>query len=94
MSIGLLMVDCYFGDSLSLKDKRRILSSLTERLRKSFNIALCEIEYQQQWQRAKLAIVLINTDWRMLQQSSSRILETIERDGRVDILASAIERLR
>jgi len=88
------MVDCYFGDSLSLKDKRRILSSLTERLRKSFNIALCEIEYQQQWQRAKLAIVLINTDWRMLQQSSSRILETIERDGRVDILASAIERLR
>ncbi|MEO0009440.1 MAG: DUF503 domain-containing protein [candidate division WOR-3 bacterium] len=94
MSIGLLMVDCYFGDSLSLKDKRRILSSLTERLRKSFNVALCEIEYQQQWQRAKLAIVLINTDWRMLQQSSSRILETIERDGRVDILASAIERLR
>ncbi len=88
------MVDCYFGDSLSLKDKRRILSSLTERLRKSFNVALCEIEYQQQWQRAKLAIVLINTDWRMLQQSSSRILETIERDGRVDILASAIERLR
>ncbi|MEO0025778.1 MAG: DUF503 domain-containing protein [candidate division WOR-3 bacterium] len=94
MSIGLLMVDCYFGDSLSLKDKRRILSSLTERLRKLFNVALCEIEYQQQWQRAKLAIVLINTDWRMLQQSSSRILETIERDGRVDILASAIERLR
>lgn len=94
MSIGLLMVDCYFGNSLSLKDKRRILSSLTERLRKSFNVALCEIEYQQQWQRAKLAIVLINTDWRILQQSSSRILETIERDGRVDILASAIERLR
>lgn len=94
MSIGLLMVDCYFGDSLSLKDKRRILARLTDRLRKSFNIALCEVEYQQQWQRAKLAIVLINTDWRMLQQSSNRILETIERDGRVDILATAIERLR
>jgi uncharacterized protein YlxP (DUF503 family) len=94
MSIGLLTVDCYLGESFSLKDKRRILLSLTDRLRRSFNIALCEVEYQDQWQRSKLAIVLINTDWRMLQQSSNKIIDTIEKDGRVNILATEIERIR
>jgi|UniRef100_A0A7V3PTH9 uncharacterized protein YlxP (DUF503 family) len=94
MSIGLLTVDCFLGESRSLKDKRRILLSLSERLRKSFNIALCEVEFQEQWQRSRLAIVLINTEWRMLQQSSSKIIHLIERDGRIDILATAIERIR
>ncbi|MGB9741644.1 MAG: DUF503 domain-containing protein [candidate division WOR-3 bacterium] len=94
MSIGLLTVDCYLGESMSLKDKRRIILSLTDRLRKSFNIALCEVEYQDQWQRSKLAIVLINTDWRMLQQSSNKIIDIIERDGRVSILTTEIERIR
>lgn len=94
MNIGLMIVDCYLSESLSLKDKRRILLSLFERLRKSFNIALCEVEYHQQWQRSKLAIVLINTDWRMLQHSSNKILDLIESDRRINILATEIERIR
>ncbi len=94
MNIGLLIVDCFLGGSLSLKEKRRIISSITEKLRRSFNIALCEIEYQNQWQRSKIAIVLINTDWRMIQQNSGKIINIIEQDGRINVLNSEIERLR
>ncbi len=94
MNIGLLVIDCFFGDSLSLKDKRRILLSLTDRLKRSFNVAICEVDYHDQWQRSKIAIVSINTEWRMLQQSTAKILEIIERDGRINILATELERLR
>ncbi len=85
MSVGLLLLDCYIPESQSLKDKRRILSSLSERLRRQFNIAIAEVEYQDQWQRAQLAIVLVNTNWRMLQSSMSKLTEYIDRDRRVEI---------
>lgn len=94
MTVGLLLVDCFLGDSQSLKDKRRILSSITERLRRSYNLALCEVEYQDQWQRSRIAIVLVNTEWPMVQQSVSKILSLLERDGRIGILNSEVERLR
>jgi len=94
LNIALLLIDCFFGDSLSLKDKRRILVSITERLRRSFNIALCEVEHQNQWQRSKIAIVLINTNWRMLQESASKVIAAVEHDGRVNILSTEIERIR
>jgi uncharacterized protein YlxP (DUF503 family) len=85
LTVGLLLLDCYISESQSLKDKRRILSSLSERLRRQFNIAIAEVEYQDQWQRAQLAIVLVNTDWRMLQSSMSKLTEFIDRDRRVEI---------
>jgi hypothetical protein len=85
LTVGLLLLDCYISESQSLKDKRRILSSLSERLRRQFNIAIAEVEYQDQWQRAQLAIVLVNTNWRMLQSSMSKLTEYIDRDRRVEI---------
>ena len=85
MSVGLLLLDCYIPESQSLKDKRRVLSSLSERLRRQFNIAIAEVEFQDQWQRARLAVVLVNTNWRMLQSSMSKLTEYIDRDRRVEI---------
>jgi uncharacterized protein YlxP (DUF503 family) len=85
MSVGLLQLDCFIPESRSLKDKRRILTSLSERLRRQFNIAIAEVEYQNQWQRARLAIVFVNTNWRMLQSSMSKLIEYVDRDRRVEI---------
>ncbi len=85
MTVGLLLLDCYIPESQSLKDKRRILSSLSERLRRQFNIAIAEVEYPEQWQRAQVAIVLVNTNWRMLQSSMSKLTEYVDRDRRVEI---------
>ncbi|MBM3313097.1 DUF503 domain-containing protein [candidate division WOR-3 bacterium] len=93
MTVGLLLLDCYLADSRSLKDKRRVLSSLTERLRRQFNAAVAEVEYQDQWQRARLAVVLVNTNWRMLQSSMSKLTEYIDRDRRVEVTHTETRRL-
>jgi uncharacterized protein YlxP (DUF503 family) len=85
MSVGLLLLECFIAESQSLKDKRRIISSLTERLRRQFNVAIAEVEYQDQWQRARLAVVFVNTNWRMLQSTMSKLTEYVDRDGRVEI---------
>jgi len=93
VAVGLLLLDCYIPESQSLKDKRRILTSLSERLRRQFNIAIAEVEYQDQWQRAQLAIVTVNTNWRMLQSSLSKLTEYIDRDRRVEITGTETQQL-
>lgn len=93
MSVGLLLVDCLVEGSRSLKDKRRVLTSLTARLRREFNIALCEVEHQDQWQRSRLAVVLVNTEWPMIERSVSRIAEFIEHDRRLSVLETETQRL-
>jgi uncharacterized protein YlxP (DUF503 family) len=73
-------------ESRSLKDKRHVLSSLSERLKRSFNVAVCEVEYQDQWQRTQIAVVGVNTNWRMLQSTLSRVSEFVDRDRRLQVI--------
>uniref|UniRef100_A0A7C4GHP9 DUF503 domain-containing protein n=1 Tax=candidate division WOR-3 bacterium TaxID=2052148 RepID=A0A7C4GHP9_UNCW3 len=93
MTVGLLLVDCFLAGSLSLKDKRHILASVTERLRRSFNLAVCEVEHQNQWQRARVALVLVNTDWRALQSTAAKALEMLERHRELSVLDTELRRL-
>ncbi len=59
MMIGLLEIDLFAESFHSLKDKRRLLSSLKERLKNKFNIAVTESDYQDLWQKAQLTIVTL-----------------------------------
>ncbi|MCX8015620.1 MAG: DUF503 domain-containing protein [candidate division WOR-3 bacterium] len=86
MSVGLLVVDCLFENGLSLKDKRRTLLSITQRLRDNFNVAVAETNHQDLWQRSELSIVLVNTDWKMIERHFHQIIEFIKKDSRITIL--------
>jgi uncharacterized protein YlxP (DUF503 family) len=62
MVIGLLTLDLHFPGARSLKDKRQALRSLETRIRNKFNVSIAEVEHQDLWQRARLAVVSVNTD--------------------------------
>ena len=62
MVIGLLTLDLHFPGARSLKDKRQALRSLETKLRNRFNVAVAEVEHQDLWQRARVAVVSVNTD--------------------------------
>ena len=62
MVIGLLTLELHFPGARSLKDKRQVLRGLQARIRKQFNVSVAEVEFQDLWQRARLAVVAVNTD--------------------------------
>ena len=62
MVIGLLTLELHFPGARSLKDKRQVLRGLIGRIRKRFNVSVAEVEHQDLWQRARLAVVSVNTD--------------------------------
>jgi hypothetical protein len=93
MHVGLLRVDCRIPGSQSLKDKRRVLSSTVERIKRRYNVAACECEYQDQWQRALLAIVTVNTERRNLESTLGHIREFLECSRELDVVDSELEQL-
>lgn len=75
MVIGLLTLDVHFPGARSLKDKRQVLRSLMARVRKRFNVSLAEVDHQELWQRAQIAVVGVNTDQAHLDSTLDKILE-------------------
>jgi uncharacterized protein YlxP (DUF503 family) len=62
MVVGLLTLELHFPGARSLKDKRHVLHGLQARIRKQYNVSVAEVEFQDLWQRSRLAVVAVNTD--------------------------------
>ena len=60
-AIGILTLEIRLEHAHSLKDKRQVVRSLKDRLRRH-NIAIAEIDFQDLWQRALLAAVTVSAD--------------------------------
>jgi uncharacterized protein YlxP (DUF503 family) len=60
MPIALLTLELHIEAAQSLKDKRRVLRSLKDRLRSSFNVSVAELEPCSLWNRATVGVVAIS----------------------------------
>lgn len=75
--IGVMTIDLFSDQFHSLKDKRQLISSVKERLRNKFNIAVAETAGLDVWQRAKLSIVSISNSKKILEVLFRKIEEFI-----------------
>jgi uncharacterized protein len=73
-AIGALTLVLRLEDAHSLKDKRHVVRSLKDRLRTKFNVAVAEIDYQDLWQRAAVAVVTVSSD----HAQAERLLQSVE----------------
>jgi uncharacterized protein YlxP (DUF503 family) len=62
--VGVRSWELHLAGCQSLKDKRRVLKSLKDRLHRQFNVSAAEVDYQDSWQRAALACSVVSTDRR------------------------------
>jgi hypothetical protein len=65
----------------SLKDKRRILKSLKDRLHRQFNVSVAETDHHDLWQRAELACCVVAVDRRQAESVLSAADQLLARDG-------------
>lgn len=78
MPVGLLTLDINLPESRSLKDKRQVLRSLKDRLRKRFNVAVAELEHQDVWQRAVIGVVTLADQPGFVEQLLRAVLQDSE----------------
>ena len=71
-------VELHLPDVGSLKGKRHVLKGLKEKLRHRFEISVAEVDHQDLWQRATLALACVSGDSRHANQVISKALDFIE----------------
>lgn len=62
MFIGVARYEVFIPEARSLKDKRRVLRSITSKVQAKFQVAIAEVEYQDLWQRAAIGISCVAGD--------------------------------
>ena len=90
MIIGLLTLEIYIPYSHSLKEKRKTLNKIKDRLKKKFNVAFAELEYQNKWQRTKIGLATLNTQKMMVEKIFQKIVREIEENIEGEILQKEI----
>jgi uncharacterized protein YlxP (DUF503 family) len=70
---SLLTIELMIPWARSLKDKRSAVRGLKDRLRARFNASVAEVDHQDKWQRATLAVCVVDSDRRKLQATMSRV---------------------
>ncbi|HEY6380003.1 MAG TPA: DUF503 domain-containing protein [Candidatus Dormibacteraeota bacterium] len=92
MVLGTLRVTLHIPHSHSLKEKRMVVRSLVDRLRRQFNVAVAEIDDQDVWQVATLGAVVISADSRHADEMVRKVLDVIEaQEGDALITQSHVE---
>ena len=85
--VMLLSIELGIPLARSLKDKRRGVKGLKERLRSRFNASVAEVGYLDKWQRTLIAVCLVGNDKRQLESDAARIRTLCEEAGDLAIIS-------
>ena len=86
MVVGVCTIDLHLPGTGSLKDKRRILLSMKERIKKAYNVSIAEVDGNDLWQRAVLGIACVANEGRYVNQVLDGVLNTIRANPAVELV--------
>lgn len=73
MVIGILQFELLVHGAESLKDKRRVVSSVKDRLRREHLVSVAEVALQDKMNMARMGLALVGTDGKYVGQTLDRI---------------------
>ncbi len=91
MFIGVCTIDVHVPDSGSLKTKRQSLRSLKDRIRHTFNVSVAEVDNNDLWQKASLAVAAVSNDKSHLNKTLDHVLNMVRGVPELSLLDYHIE---
>ncbi|HOC19962.1 MAG TPA: DUF503 domain-containing protein [Anaerolineae bacterium] len=82
MIIGACTIQLYLPGVSSLKEKRGQLKPLLTQLRRRFEVAAAEVEHQDRWQSAGIAVVTVANDSGHVYAVLENVVHWIEEEYR------------
>ena len=79
--LGVLSVSIHIPAAQSLKQKRSVLKSLKDKVRRQFNVSVAELDGQDKWQVSTLGFAMINNDHRHIDSCLQNILSSLDNFG-------------
>ncbi len=91
MFIGTVQLEISIPWAMSLKDKRRAIKSLKERMQNRFNASVAEVGDNDVWRSAILGVATVANDVRFLQSVCQKIVNFVEENADTELADFTVE---
>ena len=91
MFVGVARVSLDIPASGSLKAKRQVVRRVTDRVKAKFNVAVAEVDENDLWQRAVIALSVVSNDKAHCNEQLDKIIHFIEEMYVAPLLGREIE---
>ena len=91
MHIGVCTLHLRLLESHSLKEKRRTIKSIKDRVRSKFNVSIAEIGGLDKWQWATLGVACVSNDARFANSILSNVVNLVSAMRPVELVDYEIE---
>jgi uncharacterized protein len=93
MVIGVLQLELSIQDAMSLKDKRRVVKSLKDRLANTNNVSVAEVGALDEHRRSILGLAMVGNDGRYVEGALSKLVDFVRGVANVNLIDYSIEML-
>ena len=91
MHVGVCTINLRILESRSLKDKRRVIKSVIDRVKNRFNVSISEVGQQNAYQSAVIGVVSVSGDQHHLNKVLSHVVTFVEKMHLVELVDYKIE---
>jgi uncharacterized protein len=85
MTIGVLQLELSIHDAMSLKDKRRVVKSLKDRIAHGHNVSIAEVGALNEHRRSIIGITMVSNDSGYVEGALSKLVDFVRKVPQVDL---------
>ncbi|NMB40522.1 MAG: DUF503 domain-containing protein [Firmicutes bacterium] len=87
MLTGVCRLELHLMDGASLKEKRKVIRSIIDRLKSRFNISIAEVGSQDLHRMAEIGLAIVGNETAYLDKVIDKAINFIDNDARVQIVS-------
>ncbi len=91
MFVAVICADIKIGEKSSLKEKRKILRSVIDRLKNKFNVSVAEVGHQDKWQRSVIGFAILSNDNAHVNSSADKVINFLHDVPDIDVIKIDLE---
>ena len=91
MIVGILELEVRLFDTMSLKDKRRIIKSLKDRIGNTFKVSVAEVDHNESLRSSVLGIAMVANEKRFVESVLHKIVDFVRKNPKLSLIDYNIE---
>jgi len=91
MLVGILHMQVSVFDAMSLKDKRRVIKSLKDRIGNKYNVSIAEVGHNDSIRTCMLGVAMVGNERRFLESALSKIVDYVRKFGQLSLIDYSLE---
>jgi len=93
MHVGILQLDLAIEDAMSLKDKRRVVKGLKDRIAHAHNVSIAEVGALDEHRRSIIGMSMVGNDKAYVEGALSKLVDLVRLTPQASLVDYRIEML-